>query len=519
MGRCTSCGGSTTVIEAAPSGSDSCTECPTCQTSSSSCNCRSTSPCQEDHTTTIIKKKYAYSLRTKNSFNWPSSGDSAVFSVENVERLAPGTMIYNEAAGYLHVTGFDCASQQVTVENRGEVCNIYTGGEMLPPCTDFSVGPPPCNTGNTPIPGIPYLAADFTAPGEGNCQLASVTTIEGLTLNDIISINGYRYQINDIPDSETIELCDLGEGAPLGTVIYWDSDGDEIPNIPVIVISSENPCEREPVNAGVLLVCDELVSKPLAGTVSGQVPVWNSITGRYELKTIDAPLTSCTPLTADLTVDTGDVGPYVITVLDTSAFTTSNIIQIDGIFYTVTSVDDATTMHITAVIEPTGIETYPSGTAVCLDTNSGTNNISSVDSAVATGNISSGQTKVTTPITLTITNPSTVRPMSVMVNLDGRIAFNLISTGAFQTIFIETNVNSAGYSTVFTAARYTGNDSAGDLDTGPYFFQSTNSSVHTVLPGETLTIDAKISITYGFGGGQIDVDSLQLLGRLLGVVV
>lgn len=334
---CKSCGSDTPVLEAAPvtEACDECATCSTCNLPTSSCSCSSTSPCQEDHTQTIVSKRYAFTLRATNGFNWPAPFESVTFKADFVERLLIGSIIYNPTAGYLHVTGFDCATQEVTATNEDEVCNTYTGGELLPPCTDFVVGPPNCNPGSTPIPDIPYLAADFISPDDGDCALAAVTNITGLTIEDIISINGYRYRIGNIIDSSTIQLCNDGDGAPIGTVIEWDADGDSIPNIPIVVISSQNPCERVGVSAGTLLVCDGVTAKPLIGTATGEVAIWNNATLRFELRNVSVNL-------PDLQEDEAVAipGPFngvgssvstanaVITINNTSAFTTMKVLAI-----------------------------------------------------------------------------------------------------------------------------------------------------------------------------------------------
>lgn len=323
--------------------------------------------CEEDHVATTIYKKYGYTLRAKTSFVWPALNETVTFTVEGVDRLAPGTLLWNPDAGYLHVVSFDFANQTVVAKNEGEVCNTYSGGETLPECSDFIVGPPVCISGSgTPLSDIPYLAADFIAPENTACALASVTNITGLTLNDIVSVNGYEYRIGEVIDSNTISLCNDGSGAPTGTVISWDDDADSIPNIPLFVTSSENPCTRTGISSGIILACDGAdASRPLTGSVDGQIPVWNNILSKYELKNISVPYTTCTALTADLTVDPLHVGSYLILVVSSAAFTTGMAALIGGLFYIVNVVDNSTTMHVTPVVTPGAIATYPAGSSVC----------------------------------------------------------------------------------------------------------------------------------------------------------
>lgn len=338
--------------------------CSSCSKPSGSCGCEAF--CEEDHTSTTIYKRYGFTLRTVASFVWPAPEETVTLLVSDVERLSPGSILWNPTGGYLHVESFDYTKQQIVAKNEGESCNTYSGGETLPECTDFVVGPPTCNTGNTPLPNTPYLAADFISPVAGVCALAAVTIITGLTIGDTVSVNGYEYRIGDIIDSSTIELCNDGAGAPEGTVIEWDDDGDNIPNIPVLVTASENPCTRDPAVAGVLLVCDGgEVTRPLVGSVGGQVPVWNDITARFELKSIDVEFSTCVSLTADFTADVAHVGSYAISVTDTSAFIALDTVVIDGLLYTVNVVDSSVLMHITPLVTPIGVIVYPAGTPVC----------------------------------------------------------------------------------------------------------------------------------------------------------
>lgn len=506
MGSCKACGSETNEQGLAlPAENTECNSCSHCHQPKSSCTCATF--CEEDHTIRIIKKQYGFTLRSTNSLVWPAPNQTVTFFTSGVERLSIGTILWHPTAGYLHVTGFDVATQSVIAKNEGDSCNTYTGGESLPACTDFVVGPPSCNTGATPLPNLPYLAADFISPAESECALASVTNIIGLTVNDIVSVNGYEYRIGEIIDTDTIQLCNDGGGASEGTVIPWDDDSDEVPNIPIIVTASENPCTRDSVNAGVILACDgSSVARPLEGSISGQIPVWNEITNRYELESIAAPYTVCVSLTVDLTLDPGHAGSYAITVTDTSDFTAGDVVVIDGKYFEVTVVDSGTVMHVLNQVPVTAIEVVPTGSTVCLD--------ASGNFANAQGDLSDNETGTvvgvaslleTDPASVTITNPSTAR----------NLHYRAIANGHCQVI----GVGGTG-SLAYTLSLSTDGGAYAPLtdlsDTFPEgsraSMQLNDSFIGTLAPGDsvTLAIKMKVTLTNDSGGlSSFDVEKLK----------
>lgn len=509
---CKTCGSDGGPSEVALPLTSETSTCGTCSQPTASCNCEAF--CEEDHIQRIVYKRYGFTLRVKPSFVWPALEESVTLQVEGVDRLSPGSLLWNPNAGYLHVVSFDFANQTVIAKNEGESCNIYTGGETLPECTDFVVGPPTCGTGSTPIPNIPYLAADFISTAGGECALAAVTNILGLTVNDVVSVNGYEYRIGNIVDSSTIQLCNDGDGAPAGTVIQWDDDGDNISNIPVLVTASENPCTRDGIAAGVILACDGgNVAKPLTGSVGGQIPVWNDITARFELKNIAAPYTVCTALTADLVLDPVHVGSYIITVNSTVSFIATNTVIINNVFYTVNSVDDATTMHITPFATPVAVETLSAGTPVCLDFN---------PNLVLSGNlVSSGyQTTVvnrslnTNNISFTLVNISPSRQMKTLVNYWSNEKLTILPAGGAGQSFINININGAGFVNKlgFNLEFY---EAAADNT----FKQRIWNETYVTSPGGSLSIVANSEFDGGVGGIDTAASSVQLVASYLAVAV
>lgn len=554
---CKSCGsdsGGTSEL-ALPLTSEPSSTCSSCSQPTSSCSCEAF--CEEDHVQKIVKKRYAFTLRVKSSFVWPALEQTVSLFTEGVDRLSPGSILWNPTAGYLHVVSFDFASQTVVAENQGEACNTYEGGENLPECTDFVVGPPPCGTGNTPISNIPYLAADFISIADGNCALASVTNILGLTINDTVAINGYEYRIGDILDSSTIELCNDGNGAPAGTVIQWDDDNDGIPNIPVIVTASENPCTRDPIVAGVLLACDGAdVAKPLTGSIDGQIPVWNTVTGRFELKNLDIEFADCVSLTADLTADVAHVGSYAVSVTDTSAFVALGVVVIDSLLYTINTIDSGVLMHITPLATPIGVIVYPAGTPVCTAPDNpcvrgvepegvllickegiavplagsvlgqipvfqdvATNktkyeaqggNVYAAGSTGVSGVISGGGTAtlIGTNASISIVNPSAKRSLAVFVEMEATAIGNYdIAIVSFYTLTydLKLSVNAGAFNSVALEKEQPPYLDLGGPGTLPWQNRVSACKIFTVAPGATLNLDARMDLNINGGAGTYDV--------------
>lgn len=500
MCACKSCSGTSggPSIEALPLASSSST-CSSCSHPVTSCTCDScecsacTSYCQEDHNTVVLKKRYSFTLRVKPSFVWPAPEETVSLVVDSTDRLLPGSILWNPTAGYLVVDSFDYTTQTVVASNPNSPCSGYSGGETLPECTEFVVGPPQCGSGTTPIPNIPYLAADFISPADTECALASVTNITGLTINDTVSVNGYEYTLGDIIDTDTIELCNDGGGAPEGTVIQWDDDGDGVPNIPILVTASENPCTRTGIIAGVLLACDGSdVARPLVGSVAGQIPVWDTVTQRFELINVGLPFTSCTSLLVDFTVDPIHVGSYIVVVVSTADFTVGDTLLIDGLSYVINVIDDVNNMHITPLITPLAIETYSAGFPVCLyyDPTAGLLNVQSENHISAAFDLTGLDGGETVSTGAAITNPSLSRDLHVMANYNAYVRFevdNFFIGQALLDILVDTN--GGGFMKLFVpvisvlaggAALTRGAAVHGD-------------KTYIVAPGATLTLSTKAS--------------------------
>lgn len=326
-------------------------------------------PCEEDHTQEIVINNFSSTVKTTDAFNFPAVGQTAEVKLVNTTSLIPGQILWNQGIGRLHVVSYDAETRKVVLTNLGDSCteNPAAVGQLIPSCTEFAVGVPECNGGGVgAVTAGPFLAADFVAPGNGNCQTAKVTSIIGLAINDIVSIASFLYRIDQIIDTETIVLCDEGDGAPLGQVIEWDPNCDDVPDVPILPISGDNPCSKPPVNMGQLVICDgssQLTT--MAGSQTGQVPVWDQEQEKFVLITLNLT-DQCTFLTACFTVDIGDDGPYLVTVDDTSIFEVGQQVRIDGDLFTIDSIEDGTHMRLVPDVTPIAIKEYAVGLQVCL---------------------------------------------------------------------------------------------------------------------------------------------------------
>lgn len=353
------------------------TSCPPkCAPACSPCAPKSCSPkkcvsaCEEDHTNNVYINNFSTTVKTTSAFNFPNVGGTAEFTLANVTSLIPGQILWASNVGRLHVNSYDPQTRKVVVTNTGDSCDAgaLSPGELVPACTELAVSIPECNEGNgNTITAGPFLAADMVAPGNGNCTTIKVTTILGLGINDIVSIASFLYRISEIIDTETIVVCDDGDGAPLGQVIEWDPNCDEIPDVPVLPISGDNPCSKAPISEGLIVVCDDTGQQTtLGGSVTGQIPVWDEDIEKFKL--VAANLGDvCTFISACcFVVDIGDDGPYLVTVADSSIFTVGDQVKIDGDVFTVDSIEDATHIRLIPAVTPVAIKEYDIGTLVCI---------------------------------------------------------------------------------------------------------------------------------------------------------
>ena len=319
-------------------------------------------PCLEEHSVTLVESVYTTTVTATDTWVMPAVDDCVQLHLKDVTNILPGSILWNKSVGYLHVSSYDASSGYVTACNEGEDGNAEVGS-TFPSCMSFHVGIPTqcnCDDGYTGA----CLAADVTSPGVGETTEVSVTTVSGLFIGDIIDIAGYMYKITAITDINTITVKNEGFGAPIGTVIKNDPNCTGKPcTVKITVVNSDDPCTKDPVNEGVIIVCDEGERKPFAGTADSQIAVWDNEVKKWKLRTVKLE-NECTNLTADLTLDPL-VTLYLITVEDTSIFEVGKTVYLDNRKFKVNSIVNATQMRIQIDKAPSAIKVVEEGAAIC----------------------------------------------------------------------------------------------------------------------------------------------------------
>lgn len=327
------------------------------------CKCKKeATPCLEDHSATLVQSVYTTTVTATDTWVMPAVDDCVQLHLKDVTNILPGSILWNKSVGYLHVSSYDATTGYVTACNEGEDENAEVGS-TFPSCMSFHVGIPiqcNCDDGYTGA----CLAADVTSPGVGETTDISVTTVSGLFIGDIIDIADYMYKITAITDINTITVKNEGFGAPIGTVIKNDPNCTGKPcTVKITVVNSDDPCAKDPVNEGVIIVCDEGERKPFEGTADSQIAVWDNEDKKWKLRTVKLE-NDCTNLTADLTLDPL-VTVYVITVEDTSIFEVGKTVYLDNKKFKVNSIINSTQMRIQIDTAPSAIKVIEEGAAIC----------------------------------------------------------------------------------------------------------------------------------------------------------
>lgn len=360
------CGNKTkTVVSTVPTTTTELCSCgkPKSDCGKGTCGCNhEQKPCLEDHSVTLVESVYTTTVTATDTWVMPAVDDCVQLHLKDVTNILPGSILWNKSVGYLHVSSYDASSGYVTACNEGEDGNAEVGS-TFPSCMSFHVGIPTqcnCDDGYTGA----CLAADVTSPGVGETTEVSVTTVSGLFIGDIIDIAGYMYKITAITDINTITVKNEGFGAPIGTVIKNDPNCTGKPcTVKITVVNSDDPCTKDPVNEGVIIVCDEGERKPFAGTADSQIAVWDNEVKKWKLRTVKLE-NECTNLTADLTLDPL-VTLYLITVEDTSIFEVGKTVYLDNRKFKVNSIVNATQMRIQIDKAPNAIKVVEEGAAIC----------------------------------------------------------------------------------------------------------------------------------------------------------
>ncbi len=360
------CGNKTkTVVSTVPTTTTELCSCgkPKSDCGKGTCGCNhEQKPCLEDHSVTLVESVYTTTVTATDTWVMPAVDDCVQLHLKDVTNILPGSILWNKSVGYLHVSSYDASSGYVTACNEGEDGNAEVGS-TFPSCMSFHVGIPTqctCDDGYTGA----CLAADVTSPGVGETTEVSVTTVSGLFIGDIIDIAGYMYKITAITDINTITVKNEGFGAPIGTVIKNDPNCTGKPcTVKITVVNSDDPCTKDPVNEGVIIVCDEGERKPFEGTADSQIAVWDNEAKKWKLRTVKLE-NECTNLTADLTLDPL-VTLYLITVEDTSIFEVGKTVYLDNRKFKVNSIVNATQMRIQIEKAPNAIKVVEEGAAIC----------------------------------------------------------------------------------------------------------------------------------------------------------
>ena len=357
---------SKTVVSTVPTTTTELCSCgkPKSECGKGTCGCKhEQKPCLEDHSVTLVESVYTTTVTATDTWVMPAVDDCVQLHLKDVTNILPGSILWNKSVGYLHVSSYDASSGYVTACNEGEDGNAEVGS-TFPSCMSFHVGIPTqctCDDGYTGA----CLAADVTSPGVGETTEVSVTTVSGLFIGDIIDIAGYMYKITAITDINTITVKNEGFGAPIGTVIKNDPNCTGKPcTVKITVVNSDDPCAKDPVNEGVIIVCDEGERKPFEGTADSQIAVWDNEDKKWKLRTVKID-NECTNTTADVTLDPL-ITLYIVTVTDTSIFTVGDVVYFAGRRGTIDSKINSTQMRIRLDEAPSAITVIEEGEAICL---------------------------------------------------------------------------------------------------------------------------------------------------------
>lgn len=336
-----------------------------CKTTGKQCGCHhhEQKACLADHTQTLVDSVYTTTVTATDTWVMPAVDDCVQLHLKDVTNILPGAILWNKSVGFLHVSSYDATTGYVAACNEGEEGNAEAGSDF-PSCMSFHVGIPTncnCDDGYTGV----CLAADVTSPGVGETTEVSVTTVSGLFIGDIIDIAGFMYKIVAINDVHTIVVKNEGFGAPLGTVIKNDPNCTGKPcTVKITVVNSDDPCAKDPVHEGVLIVCEDGERKPFEGTADNQITYWDNNDKKWKLKIVKLT-EECTNLTVDLTLDPL-ISVYVVTVAKTSIFKVGDLVYIGDIQFSVDSIINSTRMRLAISEAVTQIMVIEEGSSICL---------------------------------------------------------------------------------------------------------------------------------------------------------
>lgn len=327
------------------------------------------STCPEDNTKVVCTNTVSQVFKSKQSFCMPDCGARIRVVFEGISDVAIGAWMWAYGIGFLEVAGFNPYTSEIELENPcpEDPCQPQVPpGTPIPACTVFVLTVPPCSAaGGGSSALFPYLASTLIAPANGECVTVAVTTVNGISVNQEVSINTGVYRVDAVISATQIRICNDGQGLPEGTVVeFSDANGNFI--VPIILIDS-NPCSNSDVLSGKPLACSGGSASPLAGSASGQILTWDEGTEEASFRTLGIPTLDCTELTVCLTLDPNlpSMTPYLVTVVDTSAYSPTDVVTIGGTQFVVDSIVDGTQMYVIPVVDPVVIQTYPPGSILC----------------------------------------------------------------------------------------------------------------------------------------------------------
>lgn len=322
--------------------------------------------CQESNTQKVVINQFAQALKVANSWNVPACGLTATLSIPGLVSIVIGSYLWNETYGYFEVTAFDSGLQQVTVINNCNEGNA-AAGTAVPACTEFINTAPPAADED---PNTPCVAIDFTAPAVSACIDITLNNTTGITSGDTIQIGSGFYRVAEVKPNDIINICNDGDGITPGTsVIAIDASGNF--NYCLQIISS-NPCTRDIITNGRLVVCD---GNDQLTTIEAPEDGWILEGGADSDNWGGIPIglvPFCSRLTAPLSIISG-TATYTIAVVATgwivgdilTVASYQNSAGIPATRFTVTNVPDGT--HVTGTFDPVppASVTIPTGTNIC----------------------------------------------------------------------------------------------------------------------------------------------------------
>lgn len=475
-------------------------------------NCAPT--CVESNLQRVTINQFSADLKVLNTWNVPNCGLTGSLTITGLKAINIGSYLWNAQFGYFEVTAFNAATSQVTVVNHCTDGNA-AAGTNVPACTEFTVTDPPVEI---PSQAGPCVAIDFTAPAISDCLDITLTTVTGVISGAVIQIGSGFYRVSSVKPNDIITICNDGDGILQGTaVIAQDAQGNYQY---CLTLLSSNPCEGTTVTEGTLVVCADGALKRLNFGILGYVPV---VTGQgpdtVEMRPPVFPST-CTHLTSDVNIVNG-TDTYNIAVGTSALFGIGTLVTVGqqtGTF-NITSIPDA--FHIVGTFTPMPGFTYTIGSnnLVCNYCSATQSSGNAAEQSIYTPAevIGNGFAAVMSslPAEINLTNTSICHSMPIMFNGDGGIVF--ITEAAFAhtvTFKLEFNIDSGGW--------FNANASVSSYLYREYFIggtfsrQFTQTRTHTLLPGASINIKARLTVEI-LTPGVPTLASLEMRSRVSGI--